>query len=414
MLIFAIGIVGSHDPMTRELSTSPFPINKVDVTKKLNDMPKRLTTDEFIRKARKVHGDKYDYSKVKYVDAHTKVCITCNEHGDFGQTPNSHLNGSGCPVCGTLKVNDSNRLTQDVVVERMTAKHNGFYDYSKFVYVDMHTKGIIICPIHGFFIQSAHEHIKGQGCPMCTGKQKWTEEYFLKLARDKYGDQFIYHNDFVDANTIIEITCSEHGSFYTTPRNHLRSEFGCPQCSREHFAKQQTLPWQLFIEKAKDKWGDTFDYSMINNTNYIDTKHKVPIICPKHGLFLQKPNNHLNGAGCPYCLRSLGEEKVALFLTKNNIEYRQQYRFNNDILFCSNKYFRVDFYLPVQNFVIEYNGEQHYKYVAIFSERTFEQQQERDCALRQYCREHKITLIEIPYWDYDNIDTILKKNLKLI
>ena len=63
-------------------------------------MRKQKTTEQFIIDAKKIHGNKYDYSKVNYVDAHTKVCITCQEHGDFWQQPYSHLNGRGCPVCG--------------------------------------------------------------------------------------------------------------------------------------------------------------------------------------------------------------------------------------------------------------------------------------------------------------------------
>ena len=413
LLTFAIGIVRSHDLMIRELSTSPFPINKVDITKKLKDMPKRLTKEEFIERAMLVHGDKYDYSKVNYVDAHTKVCITCQEHGDFWQMPYSHLNGKGCAICGREKTVNCNRLSQDVVIEKMIATHGNFYNYSKFVYVDMHTKGVITCPIHGDFLQSAHEHISGQGCPICSGKQKWTEEMFLGMAHEKFGSKFIYHHNFVGSNTITKITCPIHGDFYTSPRNHLRSSFGCPKCAYDHFAKKQTYSLDLFIQKAKNKWGDTYDYSMINESNYINTKNKVPIICHKHGLFWQNPNNHLNGHGCPHCKRSLGEDKVALFLYTHKIKYETQYIFNNNNILCTNNYFRVDFYLPENNTIIEYNGQQHYKEVLVFSERTLEQQQERDYALRQYCKESNINLIEIPYWDYDNIDCILKNKLKI-
>ena len=413
LLIFAIGIVRSHDLMIRELSTSPFPINKVDITKKLKDMPKRLTKEEFIERAMLVHGDKYDYSKVNYVDAHTKVCITCQEHGDFWQMPYSHLNGKGCAICGREKTVNCNRLSQDVVIEKMIATHGNFYNYSKFVYVDMHTKGVITCPIHGDFLQSAHEHISGQGCPICSGKQKWTEEMFLGMAHEKFGSKFIYHHNFVGSNTITKITCPIHGDFYTSPRNHLRSSFGCPKCAYDHFAKKQTYSLDLFIQKAKNKWGDTYDYYMINESNYINTKNKVPIICHKHGLFWQNPNNHLNGHGCPHCKRSLGEDKVALFLDTHKIKYETQYIFNNNNILCTNNYFRVDFYLPENNTIIEYNGQQHYKEVLVFSERTLEQQQERDYALRQYCKESNINLIEIPYWDYNNIDCILKNKLKI-
>ena len=70
-------------------------------------MSQKLTTEEFIKRAREVHGDKYDYSKVKYVNSVTEVCIICKEHGDFWQKPRYHLCGNGCPVCGGTKKSSS-------------------------------------------------------------------------------------------------------------------------------------------------------------------------------------------------------------------------------------------------------------------------------------------------------------------
>ena len=73
----------------------------------------------------------------------------------------------------------------------------------------------------------------------------------------------------------------------------------------------------------------------------------------------------------------------------------------------------ADFYLPSKNVIIEFNGAQHYKIVDYFGGKsTFERQQNRDFALRQYCKEHKIKIIEIPYTEYDNIESILEKELK--
>lgn len=68
-------------------------------------MLKRLTKQEFIEKARAKHGCKYDYSKVEYINNHTKVCIICPEHGEFWQTPNKHLSGQGCPKCALMPKN---------------------------------------------------------------------------------------------------------------------------------------------------------------------------------------------------------------------------------------------------------------------------------------------------------------------
>ena len=77
-------------------------------------MSKKITQEEFIEKARLIHGNKYDYSKIVYINARTKVCIICPIHGEFWQTPHSHLNNHGCPACGK-NVNNS--------VKRKRGKH---------------------------------------------------------------------------------------------------------------------------------------------------------------------------------------------------------------------------------------------------------------------------------------------------
>lgn len=110
------------------------------------------------------------------------------------------------------------------------------------------------------------------------------------------------------------------------------------------------------------------------------------------------------------CKHSLGEEKVLSFLKRNHIEFKPQYKLFNESFLCDNKYLFVDFYLPKHNIIIEFNGEQHYKPIEWFGgQERFEQQQERDMALKQYCHKHKIKLIEISYKDIDNIDKILNK-----
>ena len=124
---------------------------------------KYLTTEQFIEKAKQIHGNKYDYSKVEYVNNHTKVCIICPEHGEFWQTPNSHLNGNGCSSCKGLK-----KLTTKEFIERAKQVHGNKYDYSKTIYVNKRTKVCIICPIHGEFYQTPHNHVyQKQGCPEC-------------------------------------------------------------------------------------------------------------------------------------------------------------------------------------------------------------------------------------------------------
>ena len=122
----------------------------------------RLTTEEFISRAKKIHGDKYDYSKVDYVNATTPVEIVCMLHGSFMQKPTMHLNGKGCQICG-----GSLPLTTEEFVERARKIHGDKYDYSKVEYINSQTKVCIICPEHGEFWQIAGHHLNGVGCPIC-------------------------------------------------------------------------------------------------------------------------------------------------------------------------------------------------------------------------------------------------------
>lgn len=124
----------------------------------------------FINQAREIHGDKYSYNNVNYVNAITKVLITCSIHGDFLQTPNAHLDKRekrGCPVCGKLKGRINRRNTQEEFVSKSNNSNNYKYDYSKSVYTKQHNKIIVVCPIHGDFELTAKDHMRGHGCVEC-------------------------------------------------------------------------------------------------------------------------------------------------------------------------------------------------------------------------------------------------------
>ena len=91
---------------------------------------KKLTTNEFIEKAKKIHGDKYDYNKVDYINNRTKICIICKEHGEFQQTPNKHLLGQGCPECGNTMISLVKRSNSSEFIEKSRKIHGDKYDYS--------------------------------------------------------------------------------------------------------------------------------------------------------------------------------------------------------------------------------------------------------------------------------------------
>ena len=187
---------------------------------------RRLTKEEFIKKARTVHGDKYDYSFVVYKNTDTEVKIVCPIHGDFWQRPHNHLHGAGCPTCSGRE-----RRTLDVFLARSKAVHSDRYDYSKVNYKGAGEPVCIICPIHGDFWQKPIYHMNGNGCPKCFGTPKSNTEQFIEKAKKVYGDQYDYSKvDYKGNKDKVCIICPKHGEWWVTPNNFLRGS-RCPECS---------------------------------------------------------------------------------------------------------------------------------------------------------------------------------------
>lgn len=130
-----------------------------------NNKTKSVT--EFIKQAKTVHGDKYDYSISDYVRSNIKITITCKKHGKFKQIPSDHLNGFGCKKCGSESASRLTRLTQDEFIEKAINKHGNKYDYSKTIYEKHDNKIKIVCLKHGEFEQKANSHLNGGGCRKC-------------------------------------------------------------------------------------------------------------------------------------------------------------------------------------------------------------------------------------------------------
>lgn len=191
---------------------------------------------DFIEKAKKVHGDKYDYSKVEYINNKTKVCIICPIHGEFWQTPSVHINNkSNCPKCSYKNGAKSRSTTLYNFIEKAKKIHGDKYDYSKVGYINNKTKVCIICPIHGEFYIRPDMHLNGQGCKKCSNirngliKRKTTEQ-FIKEAKQIHGDKYDYSKvKYINTNTKVCIICPIHGEFWQTPFNHLNGN-GCKKC----------------------------------------------------------------------------------------------------------------------------------------------------------------------------------------
>ncbi len=428
---------------------------------------KKLNTDEFIQKSKQIHGDKYDYSKTEYINSRTKVCIICPEHGPFYQTGNAHLSGQGCPVCShnihittEMFINQlkeiygnkydyskveyinsytkvciicpehgpfyqtpnqlkkekvgcpkcTNRVTNvNEFIQKSKQIHGDKYDYSKVEYINNKTKVCIICPEHGPFYQTPGNHVcSKQGCPKCANKIRnilttKTKEEFILSARKIHGDKYDYSKvKYINNKTkVCIIDIQNNKEFYQTPANHLKG-FGYNKIGKR---KLDTVD---YIEKAKKIYGDLYDYKDIN---YKNLRSDITLYCKEkdengndHGYFLVNAQNHLHGRCCPLCSGSSYEKIVSNELHKNDIKFI--YQCGKKKLKCIDNLF-LDFYLPDYNIAIECQGKQHFEYSTYFHiDKTIDNYRYNDIKKYNLCKNNNIDLIYFIPYDYEkyNID----------
>ena len=307
-------------------------------------MPKKVTTVDFIDRAIKVHGCKYIYDKVEYVNAKTKVCIICPEHGEFWQKPSSHIEGKGCPQCGKITKGKKLSDNKEKFIQKAKKIHGDKYDYSQVEYTNNHMYVKITCPIHGEFYQTPKNHLQGCGCPRCAGNAQMTTEEFIEKAKLIHGEEYDYtKTKYINNSQKVCITCRIHGDFWVTPTSHL-SGHKCKKC----ISDGRILTTEEFIKKAQKIHNHDYIY---NKTKYIDNKTKVIITCPIHGDFQQRPSDHLEGCRCPVCAKheSLPENDITtsiMTLIKDAIK--------KDRSVLNGK--EIDILIPSKKIGIEYNG----------------------------------------------------------
>ena len=383
-------------------------------------MPKRKTKEEFIKQSIEIHGNKYDYSNINYINTKIKVEIFCNKCKIyFSQTPDNHFQGQGCAVCGFSNGTDKRRKTLENFIHDANKIHGEKYDYSKVEYISEKTKIIIKCKIHGEFEQTPGNHLSSKGCPKCSFitisklKRNSTTKFIenaLKIHKNKYD----YSNvEYITVKTKINIKCNYCGNIFTqTPNNHLNGK-GCILCGAKSRTIKKTKKTSKFIEQSISIHGDKFDYMKVE---YIKNSIKIKIICKKHNKeFEQTPANHLAGDGCPICKSSKGELRIMSYLNKNNIKNIRQYSEKN----CKNiNKLPFDFAIFKNNKLtglIEYQGAQHYfpvRFAGMSIEKAtknFETLKIRDEIKRKYCNSNNIPFLELKY-DEDNK---LEENLKI-
>jgi len=263
----------------------------------------KLTTEIFVGRSIKVHGDKYGYEESIYINSHTRVKILCKKHGVFEQLPSSHMNGHGCIPCGIEFSSSNKRMSEKEFIGRAVIKHGDRYDYSLVRYVDYETGVSIVCKRHGIFIRKPSDFMEGKGCPKC-GREKGHSshkscmEEFICSANKVHDSKYDYSQAIYETcYKKVKIICTIHGSFEQAPSSHLTGR-GCPKCGLEKIRNEKVLSRESFVDRSNAVHSNLYDYSLVC---YHNNFTKVKIICAKHGVFEIAPTSHLSGHGCAKC-----------------------------------------------------------------------------------------------------------------
>lgn len=344
-------------------------------------MPTKLNTHQWIIKANEVHGYRYDYSQVEYVNAKKKVVVICEFHGPWHCSPDNHISKSrGCPTCGGSK----KKTLEDFICDARKV-HGDRYQYSDAEYKNSHTLLSILCKLHGYFQQSPTSHLSGAGCAQCAVDERIVLERASSLGSVKArlfektgGNVDIVDATFSNINSEATFFCSKHGNYrrlvnpclYLTHAclscgeeaglvvpldqasaekkvrelleggiefepfefigsKHTRVGFicdlhgrwevswgglfkavvKCPKCAYAEATLQRAVGirnrnkekrgeyWSAYLKKFIEHHGYKYDYSLVT---YVDSKTPIKIVCPLHGVFEQPPDVH-SGAGCRLC-----------------------------------------------------------------------------------------------------------------
>lgn len=356
----------------------------------------RSNTEEFIEKAREIHGDKYSYEKAVYVGCTKPLVIICPVHGEFLMSPHKHISSKqGCPECGKLaRAAKRNKGAQ--FVERAKAIHGDKYDYSLVNYKTCKDRVEIICNKCGkHFTQTPDNHINLQrGCPFCgaesskekltaqskarkgqklghyqkkdgtLSKQRCTTEEFLKKVFNKFPqnkDLFDYsHVKYTTCEEKVEIHCKICGYImHQKPSDHLLGK-GCKRCAGRATSAKKIPSFEEVVRRAREVHGDKYEYFV---DSYIGMSKPMLIKHKKCGnVFQQRPEFHIGKKqGCPFCQHvvSSGEKDVLAFVKEHtHCEVQNNVRIVPDF-FAGSKLIHkaeLDIYIPELKLAIEYNG----------------------------------------------------------
>ena len=282
----------------------------------------------WISLAIQLHGNKYDYSKVEFINSKTPVTVICKIHGAWQCQPSLHTGKNkarGCPICG-----GSQKKTTEQFIQEATFKHDGAYDYSETAYLNSHTNVKIICPLHGLFNQSPTSHLSGRGCPDCSKLNSLVKERENSLVSIKKrllvktsGSVQIVAETFTKINAKATFVCDKHGEFTRIVNTALYNPNTCRHCFKEsdstNILEQQEVELKINKKLTKGITYEPFKYIGSKTTS-------IKFNCAAHGQWSVLYGAVVrNGVNCPKCVHANASPKRTASIRAKNLEKHDFY-----------------------------------------------------------------------------------------
>ena len=375
----------------------------------------QLTTEQFIERARSIHGDKYDYSETVYISTNKEVAIRCKRHGIFVQHAGNHINSrlkAGCPYCAGKRLfrgeNDLATVFPNIAPYYDTDK-NG--NTASDIFAKSNKEAWWTCDNgHSFSMKVLNRIRREKSCPYCSGQKHLFGFNDLQTVYPDIASEWDYDknegspSDYTyGSGCKAWWVCKDCKASYQSPINvHIRGH-KCPYCTGAKVIVGKTDLLTLFPDIAKEYAKDN---DIPVNEISASTHNKVKWICPNcNEEYWASPHHRTSKdrTECPLCKKqSKGERRIKNILDKYRIEYKQQEWFD-DLYGDKGKPLMFDFTLYINNRwigSIEYNGQQHYHPVDVFGgESAFRRQVEYDKRKLFYCLNHGVPILQVAY-DY--------------
>jgi predicted Zn-ribbon and HTH transcriptional regulator len=374
----------------------------------------KKTHEEFVNEVYDLVGEEYKVLG-EYVNSNTKIRLFHNNcKNEYDVLPYNILSGKRCPYCfGTMK------KTHDQFVNEI---YNLLVNEYEFLtrYETAKTKIKVRHIKCGTIYSATPDKITGNArkgksyCAICNGTTKSNTNEFKQRVFDLVADEYKVLGEYVKNQTPIKMIhdIDECGYvYYVKPNHFVISNTRCPAC----FGKNK-LTTDQFKQIVYDAEGEEYlvlgEYE--NAKTLVKMKHNVEN-CGY--IFDSLPTKFIHrNQRCPVCkVKSKGEYEISIILNNYNIEFKPQYKFDN---FKDAYVLRFDFALLRENkltLLIEYDGIQHFEptdFAGKGEEWAIEQfimTKQRDQMKNEYCKENNIPLFRIPYWKFDEIESIVSK-----